>query len=225
MFRTAIITLAAALLAAPALATDYDEAVSGDLSSDATTPTAIGSLTAHDNHISGATIPSGPFNPVTHSLAVVDNDYLNFVIPVGRKLSAITIAYGSVIEPTDRMFFGIASGYGVSVDPSFSSAAGLLGWTLIGKSMIGTNVLPALGQSAPANFPAVPGATGFTGSLGAGSYTLWLLDGDSPARYKLDLVTSQVPEPAAWAMMVTGFGLIGGLARRRPVLRRQPALA
>ena len=28
-------------------------------------------------------------------------------------------------------------------------------------------------------------------------------------------VTSGVPEPATWAMMITGFGMIGGAMRRR----------
>ena len=38
-----------------------------------------------------------------------------------------------------------------------------------------------------------------------------------PTRFFLDAVslTGQVPEPASWAMLVTGFGLAGALARRR----------
>ena len=30
------------------------------------------------------------------------------------------------------------------------------------------------------------------------------------------VVVPSVPEPATWAMMITGFGLVGGVMRRRP---------
>ena len=36
---------------------------------------------------------------------------------------------------------------------------------------------------------------------------------------KIPFVSNGVPEPATWAMLIAGFGLIGGMARRR---RRQP---
>ncbi|MEO9470373.1 PEPxxWA-CTERM sorting domain-containing protein [Parasphingorhabdus sp.] len=39
-------------------------------------------------------------------------------------------------------------------------------------------------------------------------------------------ITSSVPEPATWAMMILGFGLVGGAMRRRKTLTTaQPALA
>lgn len=39
-------------------------------------------------------------------------------------------------------------------------------------------------------------------------------------------ITSSVPEPATWAMMILGFGLVGGAMRRRKTLTAaQPALA
>ena len=44
--------------------------------------------------------------------------------------------------------------------------------------------------------------------------------GQGIASYRFDIY--RVPEPATWAMMIGGFGAIGGAARRR---RRQPALA
>jgi len=40
------------------------------------------------------------------------------------------------------------------------------------------------------------------------------------ARY---LATSAVPEPATWGLMLVGFGLVGGFARRKPQGRRVPA--
>ena len=40
--------------------------------------------------------------------------------------------------------------------------------------------------------------------------------GDASANFTMDwnIVESGIPEPASWAMLVTGFGLIGGAARR-----------
>jgi len=59
--------------------------------------------------------------------------------------------------------------------------------------------------------------------LGAGSYAL-TLTGDCgagcPAGFAVRLDTAavaDVPDPASWAMMVGGFGLIGGALRRRTV--------
>ena len=227
--RTTCWPLAAAAaivgLNAPANATNYDEAVSGDLSSDNTQPTNIGNLTAGNNLISGATIPSGPVvDPNTGAREFQDNDYLEFTVPTGVELSALIVQSGTSIVENDRLFMGIASGEGVYVPADFSSASGMLGWTLVSNEMIGTDVLDDLGASAPANFPAIPGATTFSGPLGAGTYTLWLLDGDSPVTYKLNLLASPTPEPSSWMMMLAGFGLVGSAYRHRPI-RHAPQAA
>ena len=141
---------------------------------------------------------------------------MTFTVPTGYVLSKAYLDGDSIVQSTDRFFLGIAQGSTVSVDPSFSSAAGLLGWTLVSQSQLGTDILSAIGSANPSNFPSVPGATGFTGPLGAGAYTLWLYDGDSRANYNFDLVVAPAPEPAAWVMMTLGLGLTGaGLRRRR----------
>src|SRR5580698_2291231 len=144
------IATAAILLAAPAQAANYSEGSSGDLSSDASNPTDIGNLSLGNNSISGATDPSGAIvDPMTGARAVQDNDYVTFTVPKGEALSEIDIGSGSSFVSGDRMFFGIAQGNHVSVDPSFTSASGLLGWTLVGDTDLGRNVLPSLGESAP----------------------------------------------------------------------------
>lgn len=40
---------------------------------------------------------------------------------------------------------------------------------------------------------------------------------DSYGSYIDSITLSAVPEPATWAMMIGGFGLVGGMMRRRPV--------
>lgn len=55
--------------------------------------------------------------------------------------------------------------------------------------------------------------------VGPGSYSFTITGdgaGGVPAGFAVRLdTTSAVPEPATWAMMITGFGLVGGAMRRR----------
>ncbi|WP_238542504.1 PEPxxWA-CTERM sorting domain-containing protein [Sphingomonas sp. PAMC 26621] len=50
--------------------------------------------------------------------------------------------------------------------------------------------------------------------VGKDSSTLPL---DTFARFALSPVVAAVPEPATWAMMIAGFGLVGGAMRRRKI--------
>lgn len=209
----AAVAAAALLVAAAAHATTYDESTMGDLSGLSDRPTVLHDpLTPGANRIVGTTGPTG---------GVLDFDYVSFTVPTGDRLAQIGLGPQTGIASGDRMFFAIAAGVGVYLanpdifDPADWSAQGLLGWTLVDPSMVGTDVLPDLGASAPANFPPVVGATGFSGALPAGNYTLWMLDGDSTARYDLDVVVTRVPEPSTWALMAIGVGLVFVERRRR----------
>ena len=217
MFRTAIIaSLAAAVLAPPAAhAANFIE--TADFSNDPAHPTLLGALTAGNNQISGVIDTFGPRVGPHGERTHQDTDYVTFVVPTGERLTKFLVGPGTSIltDPrADSMFLGLASGDHVAVDPSFRSAAGLLGWTLVKQAQLGTNILPAIGAATAPGFP-VSGATTFTGPLGAGTYTLWLADGDERAAYSFNAVTAAVPEPATWAMMMIGFGVIGVTARRR----------
>ena len=69
-------------------------------------------------------------------------------------------------------------------------------------------------------FGIFPGQAGFTQSLTAGTNYSAVIAGDeneSLGDYDLsiDLVTASIPEPASWALMIGGFGLVGVAARRR----------
>lgn len=217
-----VVAVAASALASSAHATPISETT--DFSDDPTHPTVITTpLTLGSNIISG-TINTfgaavGPHGERTNQ----DNDYITFTIPTGDVVSAFYVTSGTSIStaanspgnpPTDdNVFLGLYKNPYTPVDPSFSSASGLYGWTLVNESQIGTNILPAIGAATAPGFP-VPGATGFTGVLSAGTYTLWLVDGDESATYSFNAVVASVPEPATWAMMIVGFSLVGAGLRR-----------
>lgn len=223
----AVVSAVAVLAGSGAHATAYDETNMGDLSNIAGNPTMIGALTAGQNHIVGSTVPSGPVVDPVGDRAVQDNDYVTFTVPGGYALTKIDSVLTQPVPPIpgtpnlagDRAFVGIAQGVGVFLTGLNGPATGLLGWTLPDVSMTPTvhDILPDLGLSAPDNFPdsMFPGATGFSGPLYAGSYTLWILDGDSPALYDFDLIVASVPEPSTWLLMAAGVGLVVAMSRRR----------
>jgi len=174
----------------------------GPYSDNGSAPTPV-SFSLGDNILSGLT---GGFV----------SSYMTFTIAPGEDLSSIIVLDGS--PAPDRTFFGIASGDTVYVDPSFTSAAGLIGWTLYSDADDNTDILPALGTASAADFPAVPGASGFTPPLGPGTYSTWIVDGDGVANtvpFKLDFVVSSAPEPSAWVLTLAGVGLAGAALRRR----------
>ena len=175
-------------------------------------PTYIGALTFGSNLIAGASIPYGTYSPTGDEYQ--DNDYVSFTVPTGDVLSNIYLADGTTIVSGDRFFIGIASGDSVNVTPP--SSAGLLGYTLVSSGMIGDDILPYIGMSDPAGFSGPPfaGATTFSGALPSGTYSLWILDGENPLSYNLDLQVSAAPEPSIWLLSIAGIAGIGLMLRR-----------
>ena len=210
------LTLSAALIGAGAAAhaTTYNEGVSGDLSNVAGAPTLLGDLTLGSNAVIGSSVPSGAPIPNGHgALANQDNDFFTFTVPTGDVLSSVYLASDTSIASGDRFFLGLYPGASSPVDPTNPTPAGLLGYTLPGDAQIGTDLLPALAASDEMGFP--PLSHHFSGSLGAGQYTVWVVDGDQPLNYDLNFVVASAPEPGAWLLMLTAIGLTGTLLRRR----------
>ena len=80
--------------------------------------------------------------------------------------------------------------------------------------------LGSLIESSPLiNFPGGQAATVTPDPLAAGSYFAEVsgVSGSSPIHIAIDgtVTASSVPEPATWAMLVAGFGLIGLVGMRR----------
>ncbi|MBO9711552.1 MAG: PEP-CTERM sorting domain-containing protein [Sphingomonas sp.] len=79
-------------------------------------------------------------------------------------------------------------------------------------------------------YPNLSNFAGYNGTNPNGTWTLFVDDvfpadgGKFAGGWSLDITTlsAAVPEPATWAMMILGFGMVGGALRST---RRRPALA
>ena len=105
---------------------------------------------------------------------------------------------------TNLGFIGVAAGNVFPTSPEAPNVTELLGYYLPGVDDVGDDILQAMGNGG--------GSQGFTGPLGAGSYTFWAQEtGPSTDNWDLNFVVSEVPAPGALALL----GLAGIAARRR----------
>lgn len=210
---------ALALGSVPAMAdTGYNETSSGDLSNVGTSPTAV-TLGIGSNFISGTT---------GSTAGVIDRDYFTFTLAPGQALTAIQVLQGTTNIPNAtpgdvaRSFIGLEAGATFDTLPTTTTASGLLGYTHYSQSMVGTDILDDIALGA--------GAQGFTRPLGAGSYSVWIQEANAgTASYFFNFLVASVPEPSSWAMMLTGFGVIGwsmrhGQKGKRPSSARSLAI-
>lgn len=185
-FAASVLSLSLVFAAAPALAGNWTESSSGDVSGDRLNPTPL-AITLGNNTLAG-------------SCGSGDLDYVRLVIPTRLQVSAINLT--SYTGPSVS-FLAIQSGTTFTVTPATAAASSLLGYAHFGSANLNTNVLPALSTA--------PGAIGFTPPLNAGSYTLWLQDTGGTVSYGFNLVA--VPAPASAAVL--GLGVLTLRRRRR----------
>ncbi len=132
------------------LTTDYNELLRGDLSNEFDAPTQL-------SFVEGK-------NFITASQGSGDVDYFTFTVPNGAVLFQIIL---DDYQSTDSAaFIGIVGGSVFSSNAGSTGAEDLLGGTLYGPSNRGNDILSLMGN--------LNGAEGFTGSLSAGSYAIWL---------------------------------------------------
>ncbi len=199
-FAQAAAAAGLALAAIPATATGYNE-TSGDLSNLNTSPTAV-TFGVGSNIISGTT---------GSTAGVIDRDYFTFTIAPDQQLTAIMVLDGTTSiagrDPQNPLsFIGLEAG-GSLTDPAAPVVGDLLGYTHYGPSLVGTDILDNIGAGA--------GAQGFSGPLGAGTYSVWIQEANAgTADYVFNFLVASVPESSTWAMMLSGFGLIGWSIRR-----------
>ena len=174
----------------------WDEAIDGDLSGDYLNPTQLYTKGVN-NHVIFTTVGSASNG------GEQDREYFTFEVAEGYELASI-ILDGFVTDPISNLgFIGIAAGDSFPTPPTAPDVTSLLGYYLPGVTDIGGDILQAMGQGG--------GSQGFSGPLGAGSYTFWAQEtGPSTDEWDLNFVVTAVPAPGALALL----GL-GGLAARR----------
>ena len=146
----------------------FDEETDGEISGDANSPLSL-QLADGSNVLNGTVVAS-------------DIDYVTVNVPAGSELSAINLV-GYESAGNDQSFIGIQQGTVFTEPPVDTVVGNLLGFTLFGTALVGSDILPNIGSG--------DGAQGFSGALPAGDYTFWIQEtGDAPATWSLDLVVS-----------------------------------
>jgi hypothetical protein len=208
LFSAAVCAL---LAAAPARATIYNEAVSGDLSNDKAAPTAL-TLTPGFNSVIGTVAGFPQFGGTD------PQDWVSFTIPTGYvMISYVNAKYHSA---DDQGFTGFQSGSSFGGDEFV--AGSYAGYAHFGteatnpdgnptsSSTVGVNLLPLMADPSFA-----PGTTGFTPPLAAGTYTFLIQQGDpSVTGYRFNMAVRSVPETGS-SFCLLGIGCLAVLALRR----------
>lgn len=157
------------------------------------------------NQVAGTYASAGFAN-----LALQGTQYLDLIGQSGA--GGISQVLSTVVGQTYRFTFGYSHNLfaGLPSASGFFDVGGLSG-----------TVTHSTGTNADLDWQA------FTGTFTATSTSTLLsfrnLTGDGSAGLLLDdIVVDAVPEPGIWAMMIAGFGIVGGTLRR---LRRKGAAA
>jgi len=201
----------ALLAAAPAIATIYSEAISGDLSNDKAAPTAL-TLTPGLNSVIGTVAGFPQFGGTD------PQDWVSFTIPTGFAMTSyVNSRYDST---DDQGFTGFHKGSSFSGDEfmaksyagyaHFGTGAQNPDGSLPPSSTVGVDLLPLMADPSFA-----PGTSGFTPPLGPGTYTFLIQQGDPfTTGYQFDMNLRSVPEPGS-SLCLLGIGALAIFALRR----------
>jgi hypothetical protein len=205
LFSAAVCAL---LAAAPAKATMYNEAVSGDLSNNQAAPTAL-TLTPGSNSVIGTVngFPPGGSDP---------QDWVSFTIPTGFVMTSYVNS--KYVSTDDQGFTGFQ--FGSSFSGVVFTAGSYAGYAHFGtgatnpdgsppSSTVGVDLLPLMALPSFA-----PGAAGFTPPLAAGTYTFLIQQGNPVSTsYEFDMTVRSVPDPGS-SLCLLGMGGLATLALR-----------
>lgn len=156
-----------------AVASNFMESESGDLSGeiDAPTPLEVGP---------GA-------NTVTASTASGDLDYVTFTVGPCDVLTQLTVESFTPADTGDSVAFlaiGSGSTFAAPFEGGATDVSALLGFSHFGFADIGQDILPRVGTGA--------GTLGFTTPLPAGDYTMWINQTGPETQAALTLLVERV---------------------------------
>lgn len=162
-------------------------------------------------------VNGGPLISLPQSLTLQTGDTISLTFSFGKSRTFLRspVALGVLLSATDRrssdrVVLGDAT-YELIDYVGLSKSAGVAGFRDFAlDSQIG------VGSLAPYYAPSAS----FSGFKVTGTVTR----SDFSRTYDRLFVSisDPVPEPATWALMILGFGAIGGAMRRRPTRRAQP---
>src|SRR5437764_4749453 len=205
LFSAAVCALLVA--AAPAKATIYDEAVSGDLSNDKAAPTAL-TLMPGLNSVSGTVAGFPQFGGTD------PQDWVSFTIPTGFVMTSYVNSEYTSNDDQGFTGFQFGSSFPAGMDSEFleGSYAGYAHFgneannpdgALPPSSTVGINLLPLMADPLFA-----PGTTGFTPPLAAGTYTFLIQQGDpETTAYRFDMNVTSAPETGS-TLCLLGLGVL-----------------
>lgn len=152
---------------------------------------------------------------------------------IGRTGATLTFAFGNESWSETQSYFGDINSFSIRLRSQSTAASGnQLPFVANAISLTGLTYAHANGIQALADLSAADGALAinfFRGVAGdftlSGTYTLTFADpvagvsrgiGQSALASQIKLLqTAPIPEPAAWALMIAGFGAAGVALRRR----------
>lgn len=174
-------------------------------------------------------------------LTVTEDPALGVTVTVPTSVTPVIVASdGEAVFRPFNLTFDVSDAISLNgswaPDPAYAAAFAPGGWT----QLAGTHIwyLPACGANGVCENGNVFEPTGkwdFTpgGQWGPGALNVAMLDtdgtlsdliliaNDGPGGEATVSFTSGVPEPATWAMLLLGFGVIGTAMRKRHTIRSQ----
>ena len=209
-YRTGRLGVGLFFLLFPGTAFAWNEAVDGNLSTNANSPTPI-PFVVGNNTVAGSVTSGAPSDT---------RDYITFTIPPGQRLTALRVITWENLPgggTPNRGFHGINSG-ATSFVPDTSTDTSFLGGDHLDPLPSGTDLLPELSDGDTAGI-------GFTVPLGPGTYSYVIQQtGPQLNGYNLQFEVSalqNVPASNAWvsAALAALVGAVGFYLVRRKRVR------
>lgn len=205
--RLFALAAAFAVVAAPASAVTYTLNLNGSIANTTTNTFSFGGSTYHTGALN-----FDPFTP--------------FTVEVGDVIEGTVTLDGLFTTPAaGEQFFGLNFAAADGTQPPGLDGSVQASGTLNFFNSMGATGLPndtvggGCGNCLAVIIGQFPGAAFSFDGL-TYSATITALDqpfdlGQASISYQLRDLTGGVPEPAQWALLISGFGFVGGIARRR----------